>query len=179
MSRPRDSVILESAKYVEAIDKLRTHLSSRQFTRLTAGDPVNRRGNVKLFVDPFGIDLDVTQKAQAFATTRAWAGRGSVATGRVDEIANAGTDSLLRLDDFSPARIVWGILKANPNRVVPDSTGIAYIDYVDETNSIPFGKNGATDTYADAVDAIRTTSATAFTNAIVNFQPEEFGRAWS
>lgn len=179
MKRARDSVIYESAKYTDAIEKLKAHLSRRPVSKLTAADPIKARGRVKLFVEPFGVDLDTTQVAQVGATTRAWGARGSIGTGAVFEASGIGSKTPLKLADFSPARMVWAKLRADPKRVTPDSTGITYIAYVEETNSIPFGRTSPTDKYGDVRDVIQLDAEAFFTNSLVTFQEEHLGQAWS
>ena len=64
MTRGRDSVILESAKFVDAATQLKSYMTSRAPNRLTAADPVERRGNVGLYVTPIGVPLANTQEAR-------------------------------------------------------------------------------------------------------------------
>lgn len=179
MARGRDSVILGSAALVDAAARLKTHMTSRVPSRLTAADPVERRGNVGLFVTPFGVPLAATQVARVGATTRAWSA-GSAAVGtRTDVIGNVGTDSVLRLADYRPAKLEWQIQEANPRREQSEATGLFYIGYTAESNTVPFGKNGAADTYDDAITEILVTAEGLLTNANISFSPERLGRAWN
>lgn len=137
------------------------------------GGGTKRDASVKLYIEPFGADFPTGLYVTASAGNAAWTALKAVGaiSARTLDVLGATATALPR-QTLKPARVVRRS-KADRTgaRQVSKLTGLAYLQYKNPSISAPFGRDNATDTYAEARTAIANGITTAFA---VTFIDENF-----
>lgn len=157
MPRQRFSAILRGFRGQAARDKYLQHLQGLS----TQGENIGTRGNrppqIKLYLLPFGLPLGSALLVEASALVPSWDlfKNGSEVASRVK--STTGTDTSIRLGRYYPPRVIRRQQQSTTGTAATSKlTGLKYLKYNTETNSIPFGKKtgdlGVIDAFQDIVE---------------------------
>ena len=165
---------------IRRVSRLR---AKREFYRQWLNGQKNRQANigngrprpehVKLYIQPFSVDLETDQYIEVGAESPTWNTHASSLTGRTVAAANLGADpKVLEIAGFCEARVV--VKQGRSTTGTPrtsKTTGGQYLHYGGTSFSLPFGRLNNTEEYGEAITAVETSFA-ALPDSIVSFMPE-------
>ena len=147
--------VLRGARGVAARDKYLAYLTGISTRPNKIGTKGNRPPSIKLYIQPFSIDLGATTYVEVSALqTATSAMQGTAAVTSHVKLAAAvpvATNTRLKLSSFTSARLIrktqssaQGVAKKS------DLTGLDYLRYASTSLSIPFGRKNTTEVQGDA-----------------------------
>lgn len=163
---PRFSRVLRGQRGTVARKKYLDYLEGLLTEDNNIGTRGNRPDSIKLYLDAFGLPLGTTVKIQASALVPSWnLFKGlSQANSRAKEAVGNG-NTPIKLSTYRPARVVR---REQTSRTGTEKksklTGLPYLKYSTNSNSIPFGRKDATDTVAEAFTDIVNQAKGSSTN---------------
>lgn len=168
--------VLRGARGAAARDKYLAYLTGVATRPNKIGTKGNRPPSVKLYIQPFSVDLGdaVFVEASALQTaTSAMQGNAAVASHvKLAAAVTGATNKKLKLSSFTSARLIrktqssaQGVAKKS------DLTGLDYLRYASTSLSIPFGRKSATEVQSEAFAEMVT--ALGGQTALVRFSLKE------
>ncbi|KJH72201.1 hypothetical protein [Aliterella atlantica] len=139
-------------KYLAYLNRLSPTLEDSK-----VGTGGNRPESKKLFLRLFNYDLPGTIFAEASATVPAWETvKGVTAVNARVKDNIAAPNVSLKFKKVKPARVIYRTLNDTSGTASTSHlTGLRYLKYNNKTISFPFGKASDTDTFAEAVAALK------------------------
>lgn len=157
MPRQRFSAVLRGYRGQAARDKFIQHLQGLSSQGDNIGTKGNRPPQIKLYILPFGLPLGTTLLVQVSALVPSWDlfKSGSEVSSRVK--ATLGTDTSIKLSRYVAPRAVRRQQSSSTGTAATSKlTGLKYLKYNTDTNSIPFGKKtgdlGVVNAFQDIVN---------------------------
>lgn len=173
MAADRYSRILASAKYYPALDNYIKYMTDAAKRGARVGKGEARPESIRLFVDPFGIEMAVGQRAPVSAAKpghTAWKDKFGT---RVTDQAPATEALIIKPQGFKAARVVIKTGVSTQGTVKTSAvTGMPYLSYGGKSTSIPFGRKDANDTVTAAFDELKAAIVTGQTPPRVSLIPE-------
>lgn len=174
MGVPRFYRVLRGQRGQAAKDKYINYLNGIDIEDNVGGGTAKPPSQT-LYVRPFSGGLPSTVWLRVSASTTAWGNFGTVSTiaTRTKETIASG-NTAVKIRGFKAARVskTTGIASSG-TRKTSTKTGLPYLSYGGASLSLPFGKSGDTDTYADAIieiEALLKTSSSirvSFTEELI------------
>lgn len=178
MSRSRDSRIKQAPRLAEAFQRLQTYEATPRERNVGSQGP--RPPRTTVFVTPYGLDLDTTERAKATVADTDLPILSPLinAAGTQAQIDPAlGSNSLVPLQGFRSAKVKWfrnASVSSTP--VTSQRTGLKYLKYNGDTFTCPFGRSVAADNMYDAFNQLKTNilAQTGFDMSRVSLIREDF-----
>jgi len=159
MAVPKFYKVLRGERGTEAKTKYLAYLNrlSPTLEDSKVGTGGNRPETKKLFLRLFNYDLPGTIFAETSATVPAWdTVKGITAVSARTKETIAAPNVSIKFKKVKPARVVYRTLNDTSGTASTSHlTGLRYLKYNNKTISFPFGKASDTDTYAEAVAALK------------------------
>lgn len=155
--RPPNYNVLRGFRGSTARQRYLDYLAGLQQSAIVGAVGQNKPDRQELYIRSFNYDLPSTVSLRVGTSAPAWSSLSGVApiAARTKETI-AGTATAIKPGSFKPARVSFTTGLASQGTNTPSKrTGLIYKDYGGSTATAPFGKSTDTDTYADAVLAIR------------------------
>lgn len=156
----RYSRILSAATLYPQLKNYLNYIQTMDDRNPNVGQGRPRPASQVLFIRPFNYNLPVGQMHKtsgAQPTFNSYSSEGQIGS-RVTSVTPTGDGNVVDLDNFKPARVIITTGRSTTGTVKTSRiTKAKYLSYGGTSTSLPFGKANDTDTYADAVAAIRTT----------------------
>lgn len=165
----RYSDIRRGAQLKQDLDNYIDYLQTPRTPNVGGGTP--RAAQRILFLTPFGMDIDVAERVQVSASQDSHTALSSyIVTGNGAEIdTTLGSNKVVNLSRFRPARVVWFRNGTKTTTVVrSDVTNRQYLKYAGDRDSCPFGRATATDDLMDVFNAIKADILTGNAGLAVN-----------
>ena len=141
----------QAAVYFDNYIKYLSTLDDRQ---PNIGQGKDKPPQTELYIKPFGLTLTPTQYLARNATTARWDTYKEHVGDRAKD-TKSGTDNVLPIKSFSPARVVIKIGLGSKKVQTAATTKRKYVTRGGVSGSIPFGLDG-TENEVDAYNAIKT-----------------------
>lgn len=153
----RYSRILSAAKYYAAIDNYIKYITDSAKRGSRVGQGKSRPESIPLFIIPFGMDLGTGKHLPVSASTNAWNSYQGSFTGYTKATGVTEENKFPKISGFRAARanIVTG-RQATGVAKTSAVTGMKYLDYGGQSQSIPFGKGATNTTQTAAFEDIKT-----------------------
>ena len=135
-------------------DNYVNYLNSLDDRQPNIGQGQDKPPQVEVLFKPFGLTLTATQHLAANATAERWTAYNAAVGARAKAIPG-GTDVILPIKSFKPARIVIKTGVGAKRVETSKRTGRKYVTRGGTSGSIPFGQDGA-ESELEAFDAIKT-----------------------
>ena len=152
----RYSDIRRGAQLAEDLNNYINYLQTPRTPNVGGGTP--RAAQQTVYLTPFGMDIDIAERVEANVSQDSFTALSSfIAAGNGAELdTTLGSNTVIRLGKFRPARVVWFRNASKVTTVARSAvTNRQYLKYAGDRDSCPFGRATATDDQIDVFNAIR------------------------
>lgn len=156
LAMSRYSDILRGAQLNQALQNYLQYQGTPRQPNVGGGTPRGPQQN--LYIQPFGQDLALNSRIQVRAGQDDWAALSQfIVAGNGAEAETAvGTNTIVSLNKFRPARVVWFRNATRATTVATSAvTNQRYLKYNGDRSSVPFGRAAADDDQMDVFNAIK------------------------
>lgn len=174
MTSRRFSLVLRGLRGTAARTKYLQHLEGLANDQDGIGTRGNRPASVDLYIVPFALPLGSTVLIEASALSPAWNifKNFSEVSSRVKTELTDGQTSV-KLRTYAPPRVIRRQVTDTAGRVETSKlTGLKYLKYNTQTNSIPFGKKTGDTAPFDVFEEIVQQAQGSATNLRFSFVEE-------
>lgn len=145
MAKPRNYYVLRGLRGANARQRLLDYYAGQLQVDDNVGQGGPRPASVVLYIDPFAFNLAADHIMRDSALQPAWQALRTIAPTQSHVTENLGANTSVDLRSYKAPRITRVTLDATGTRAVSRITGLPYLKYNNESQSIPFGKATATD----------------------------------
>lgn len=167
-------MVLRGLRGTAARDKYLQHLQGLAQDDSGIGTKGNRPASVELYITPFALPLGSTVLIEASALQPAWdlfKGLSEVSS-RVKTVL-AESETSVNLRSYAPPRVIRRQTNNTAGTVTTSKlTGLKYLKYNTQTNSIPFGKKTGDTSPYDVFEDIAQQARGSNTNLRFTFVEE-------